>query len=102
MTKYAATHRSSIVNPEEFWGQAAEGIDWEKRWDQVLEQSDGLTGRWFAGGRLNTCYNALDRHVERGRGEQAGRGDHAGQTHDPLSFSQRREDGPDATGPGLS
>ena len=71
MTKYAATHRSSIENPEDFWGRAAEGIDWEERWDRVLDKSDGLTGRWFAGGRLNTCYNALDRHVERGRGQQA-------------------------------
>jgi len=71
MTEYAATHRLSIDNPEDFWGQAAEGIDWEKRWDRVLDKADGLTGRWFAGGRLNTCYNALDRHVERGRGEQA-------------------------------
>ena len=71
MTEYAATHRSSIENPDDFWGQAAEGIDWEKRWDRVLDSSDPLSGRWFVGGRLNTCYNALDRHVERGRGEQA-------------------------------
>ena len=71
MTKYAATHRLSIEDPETFWGKAAEGIDWEERWDQVLDAADGLTGRWFAGGRLNTCYNALDRHVERGRAEQA-------------------------------
>ena len=37
----------------------------------MLDSSDPLSGRWFVGGRLNTCYNALDRHVERGRGEQA-------------------------------
>jgi len=71
MTLYAAKHRSSIENPEEFWGQAAEGIDWDRRWDSVLDNTDPMTYRWFAGGRLNTCYNALDRHVERGRGEQA-------------------------------
>ena len=71
MTKYAATHRASIENPDEFWGQAAEGIDWEKRWDRVLDALDPLSCRWFVGGRLNTCYNALDRHVERGRAEQA-------------------------------
>ena len=71
MTKYAATHRASIEHPDEFWGQAAEGIDWEKRWDRVLDASDPLSCRWFVGGRLNTCYNALDRHVERGRAEQA-------------------------------
>ncbi|MDH5619646.1 MAG: AMP-binding protein, partial [Gammaproteobacteria bacterium] len=71
MTSYLDTHRASIENPEEFWGKAAEGIDWEKRWDSVLVNPDPLTYRWFAGGKLNTCYNALDRHVERGRGDQA-------------------------------
>ena len=71
MTDYAATHRLSIENPEEFWARAAEGIDWQERWNHVLDAADGLTGSWFTGGRLNTCYNALDRHVERGRGEPA-------------------------------
>ena len=71
MTEYAATHRSSVRNPEEFWARAAEGIDWETPWDQVLDQSDPVKTKWFLGGRLNTCYNALDRHVERGRGDQA-------------------------------
>jgi len=71
MTTYAATHRASIDNPEEFWAEAAEGIDWDKRWDSVLDNLDPMTYRWFAGGRLNTCYNAVDRHVERGRGDQA-------------------------------
>ena len=71
MTDYATTHRASIENPEEFWAQAAEGIDWETRWDSVLSEPSPRMFRWFAGGRLNTCYNALDRHVERGRGGQA-------------------------------
>ena len=71
MTTYAKNHRASIENPEEFWAQAAEGIDWDKRWDRVLDKLEPLTYRWFAGGRLNTCYNAVDRHVERGRGDQA-------------------------------
>ena len=71
MTTYAKNHRASIENPEEFWAQAAEGIDWDKRWDRVLDNPASLTYQWFAGGRLNTCYNAVDRHVERGRGDQA-------------------------------
>ena len=71
MTTYAKNHRASIENPEEFWAQAAEGIDWDKRWDRVLDNPAHLTYQWFAGGRLNTCYNAVDRHVERGRGDQA-------------------------------
>jgi propionyl-CoA synthetase len=68
---YAANHLASIENPEEFWAKAAEGIDWARRWDSVLDNPAPLTYRWFAGGRLNTCYNAVDRHVERGRGDQA-------------------------------
>ena len=71
MTTYSATHRASIENPDEFWAEAAEGIDWDKRWDSVLDNPDPMTYRWFTGGRLNTCYNAIDRHVERGRGDQA-------------------------------
>ncbi len=70
MTKYDAIHRASIDTPDEFWGQAAEGIDWYRRWDTVLDNPSEHMYRWFSGGQLNTCYNALDRHVERGRGEQ--------------------------------
>ncbi len=70
MTKYDAIHRASIDTPDEFWGQAAEGIDWYRRWDKVLDNPSEHMYRWFSGGQLNTCYNALDRHVERGRGEQ--------------------------------
>ncbi|HSN50954.1 MAG TPA: propionyl-CoA synthetase [Woeseiaceae bacterium] len=71
MSKYMEIHRRSIENPTEFWGEAAEGIDWESRWDKVLDDSNSPIYRWFSGGRLNTCYNALDRHVANGRGEQA-------------------------------
>jgi propionyl-CoA synthetase len=70
MSKYRDLHRASIETPDEFWAQAAEGIDWEKRWDRVLDNPEPLTYRWFVGGKLNTCYNAVDRHVERGRGDQ--------------------------------
>lgn len=70
MTNYSDQHRASIKNPEEFWALAAEGIDWDKRWDHVLEQKDSSNYRWFAGGRLNTCHNALDRHVHNGRADQ--------------------------------
>ena len=71
MSKIIEIHRRSIENPTEFWGEAAEGIDWEKRWDKVLDDSNPPIYRWFPGGRLNTCHNALDRHVANGRGEQA-------------------------------
>src|SRR5580658_2730233 len=57
-------------DPHAWWANAAEGITWTKRWDQVFDPSLGAYGQWFAGGMLNTCYNCLDRHVEAGRGEQ--------------------------------
>lgn len=67
---YAEDHRASIDNPEEFWAAAAEGIDWDTRWNRVLDDSKRPFYRWFSGGRLNTCYNALDRHADGDRGEQ--------------------------------
>ncbi len=58
-------------DPDGFWGDAAKEIDWIKPADQVLDRSNPPFYRWFRGGVLNTCYNAVDRHVERGRAEQA-------------------------------
>ena len=70
MTGYAETYRRSIERPEEFWAEAAEAVDWERRWDRVLDASRPPFSRWFPGARLNTCWNALDRHVAGGRGER--------------------------------
>ena len=70
-SRYAAAHHRSLVDAAGFWAEAAQAIDWEKRWDSVLDDSNPPFYLWFRGGRLNTCYNALDRHVERGRGDQA-------------------------------
>ncbi|MBI1209104.1 MAG: AMP-binding protein [Azospirillum sp.] len=61
----------SIKDPEGFWGEAAQAIDWIKPCDQVLDASKPPYYRWFRGGVLNTCYNAVDRHVAAGRGDQA-------------------------------
>ncbi len=70
MGSYAETHRRSVEDPEAFWGEAAEEIDWYKRWDKVLDDSNPPFYRWFPGALMNTCHNALDRHVERGRADQ--------------------------------
>jgi len=68
---YEEAFKLSIENPEKFWGEAAEEIDWFKKWDKVLDDSGKpYFYRWFVGGELNTCYNALDRHVEKGRADQ--------------------------------
>ena len=70
MPGYLETYRRSLAAPEAFWAEAAEAIDWEKRWERVLDDSRPPFYRWFAGARLNTCWNALDRHVMAGRGER--------------------------------
>ena len=68
--KYSEVYNVSINHPDRFWGEAAESVQWEKKWDRVLDDSNKPFYRWFAGGRLNTCYNALDYHVQNGRGDQ--------------------------------
>jgi propionyl-CoA synthetase len=60
----------SLRDPDGFWAAAAEDIHWDRRWDRVLDRSREPYYRWFGGGMLNTCYNALDVHIERGRGKQ--------------------------------
>ena len=58
-------------DPQGFWGEAAQAIDWIEPPKQVFDPDAGVYGRWFAGGVCNTCWNAVDRHVMQGRGEQA-------------------------------
>jgi propionyl-CoA synthetase len=84
VSSYDSIHESSIANPEEFWGEAAAAIDWDTKWQRVLDDSNAPFYRWFSGGRLNTCHNALDRHVEGGRADQA-----ALIYDSPLTDSQR-------------
>ena len=67
---YAAAYARSIEDPTSFWGDAAEAIDWDTPPVTVLDASDAPYFRWFSGGRLNTCWNALDRHVVAGHGDR--------------------------------
>ncbi|MCB1743931.1 MAG: acetyl-coenzyme A synthetase, partial [Gammaproteobacteria bacterium] len=66
--RYKAMYDRSIEDPEGFWAEQAARIDWTRPWDQVLDLSEAPATRWFRGGQLNTCWNALDRHVAAGRG----------------------------------
>ena len=68
---YDETYARSIDDPEGFWGEAAEAVHWYKRWDRVLDDSNPPFYRWFTGATTNACYNALDRHVDGGRADQA-------------------------------
>ena len=82
---YDEVYQRSLSDPEGFWGEAARAIHWDKPWDKVLDDSRPPFYRWFAGGMMNTCYNAVDRHVE------AGRGDQIAIIHDsPVTQSQRK------------
>lgn len=65
-----AARARSLVDPEGFWGEAASLIDWVVPPARVLDASRAPFYTWYAGGQLNTCANALDRHVEAGRGER--------------------------------
>jgi propionyl-CoA synthetase len=67
---YEIAHKRSLEDPEGFWGEAAENCHWYKKWDKVLDDSNKPFYRWFVGGEINTCYNALDYHIENGRGDQ--------------------------------
>ena len=71
MGSYGETYRSSIEDPAEFWAAAARDIDWIREPEVILDDSNPPFYRWFKGGTLNTCYNALDRHADGGRGDQA-------------------------------
>ncbi|MCA1907502.1 MAG: AMP-binding protein, partial [Magnetospirillum sp.] len=68
---YELAYERSLKDPEGFWAEAAKDITWTKPWEKVLDDSRKPFYRWFTGGEVNTCYNAVDRHVETGRGAQA-------------------------------
>jgi propionyl-CoA synthetase len=68
---YAEAFRRSLADPKAFWGEAAKAIDWYRQPTVVLDDSNPPFYRWFSDGVLNTCFNAVDRHVRDGRGGQA-------------------------------
>jgi propionyl-CoA synthetase len=70
MGRFDDVYRHSLEEPEAFWAEAATAIEWIEPWERVLDDSDAPFYRWFRGGRLNTCWNALDRHVEAGYGDR--------------------------------
>ena len=67
---YTKAHAAALNSPEQFWTEAAAGIDWDEPWQTVLDQSGAPFSKWFDGGHLNVCHNALDRHVDNGRADQ--------------------------------
>ncbi|HXW40153.1 MAG TPA: propionyl-CoA synthetase [Xanthobacteraceae bacterium] len=70
-SRYHETYARWQRDPLGFWGDAAAEIDWFEKPKSVFDAKAGVYGRWFADGVCNTCFNAVDRHVMAGRGEQA-------------------------------
>ncbi len=69
-TRYDETYAAWRRDPEAFWMAAARGVAWDRGPDRAFDPGQGVYGRWFLGGMLNTCHNAVDRHVQAGRGAQ--------------------------------
>src|SRR6187455_1250248 len=69
-SSYHEVHARSLRDPEGFWAEAAREIDWIEPAKKVFDPAMGIYGRWFAGAVVNTCHNALDRHVANGRADQ--------------------------------
>jgi acetyl-CoA synthetase len=65
-----AEHEAAAKDPEGWWAKQAEQLEWFEKWDTVLDESKAPFYKWFTGGKLNASYNALDRHVEAGRGDK--------------------------------
>src|SRR5881275_465316 len=69
-SRYHEVYARSLRDPEGFWAEAAREIDWIEPAKKIFDSRMGLYGRWFTGALVNTCYNALDRHVAGGRADQ--------------------------------
>ncbi len=71
MSGYRQTYEQWLADPQAFWADAAREISWTKAPERIFDPEAGVYGRWFPDARVNACYNAIDRHVESGRGDQA-------------------------------
>ncbi|ELW70532.1 Acyl-CoA synthetase short-chain family member 3, mitochondrial [Tupaia chinensis] len=69
-SEYKTHFAASVADPERFWGKAAEQISWYKPWTKTLENTHSPSTSWFVEGMLNICYNAIDRHIENGKGDK--------------------------------
>ena len=82
MDEYKNLYDRSIKDPEDFWAEQAERLDWYKKWDKVSNNDFTKAQiKWFEGGKLNVSYNCLDRHIKAGHGDQTAR-------HNSVRFAQ--------------
>ncbi len=66
---YVKAFEQSMRDPDAFWAEHAENIVWTKKWDKIIDDSNSPFTKWFPGGRLSVCYNAVDRHLDEGHGD---------------------------------
>jgi propionyl-CoA synthetase len=69
-SRYHEAYQHALRDPVGFWGAAADAIDWYEKPTKIFDPSAGIYGRWYVGATCNTCFNAVDRNVLRGRGAQ--------------------------------
>lgn len=69
-SRYEQVFAAAKADPEAFWAEAAAPLHWFRKWDRVLDASNPPFYQWFVGAETNTCYNALDRHIEAGYGDR--------------------------------
>jgi propionyl-CoA synthetase len=70
VSRYDDAYGAWQHDPEAWWAEKAAGVEWSKPWDHVFDPSMGAFGQWFAGGELNICHNAMDRHIDAGHGDK--------------------------------
>ena len=70
MSSYKAAYDKSLQSPQDFWADAAANLSWSEPWSKVLDDSNPPFYKWFRDAKCNVCFNAVDRHVDSGRGEQ--------------------------------
>ncbi|MFL6003533.1 MAG: acetate--CoA ligase, partial [Nocardioides sp.] len=63
-------YERAAADPEAFWAEAAERLDWDTKWDRVVDWDNPPFAKWYVGGKLNAAYNCVDRHVEAGKGDK--------------------------------
>jgi propionyl-CoA synthetase len=91
MDKFDELYRRSLDDPTGFWGEAAEAIHWHRPFERVLDASTAPFYHWFSGGKLNTCFNAVDRWVDGGDGVDRIRADQLALIYDsPVTDTVRR------------
>ena len=95
MTEYRELYRQSLEDPDVFWAEQAKAIDWFHPWHQVFDADyDEVDFAWYSGGRLNACFNCVDRHLAHARASRprsSGRQDEPG-VYQHISYRELKHD----------